>query len=113
MPTDAESLSSRLRYRVTLVAEASPADQNRMGEPIESRFVEATLWADVRTLSGRELVNAMQVAATASSVVEIRWRPGVDRFKSVQFEGRTLNIDAAVDPDSRRIRLLLYCQEQR
>lgn len=112
-PQDIDALSGRLRDRVTLIAPASPEDQNVLGEPIEQASAEATLWANVKTLSGRELVYAQQVAAEATTTVEIRWRRGIDRYKSLDFGARRLNIDAAVDPDNLRVRLVLYCREER
>lgn len=110
---DTESVSSRLRHRVLVEHPPGPEDRDPVtGEPVEAWSVVAACWADVREVSGRELVYAQQVQAESSTVVEIRYRPGVDRTCRVEVEGRKLNVDAVVDPDSLGIRLLLFCREE-
>ncbi len=110
---DDDAISQRLRDRVTLIAPASPEDRNELGEPIQQEAVEARLWANVTTLSGKELVYAQQVAAEATDLVEIRWCRGITRFKTLLYGTRRLNIDAAIDPTNLQIKLLLYCREER
>ncbi len=110
---DNDAVSQRLRDVVTLIVPASPEDRNELGEPIQQESVEARVRANVETLSGRELVYAQQVAAEATDVVEIRWRPGVTRFKSLLFGTRRLNIDAVIDKENLQITLFLYCREER
>ncbi len=113
--SDRESLSSRLRQRVTLIGPPLDPDRNETGETIDTTAAEAvSIAAEVTELAGRELVYAQQVAAEATSLVTIRFREGVSRFKSLEYAGRTLNIDAAIDdPDfNPGTALKLYCTEE-
>ncbi len=111
--SDKDSLSSRLRDRVTLLGGPLDPDRNTLGETIDLTAAEATTWAEVVDLAGRELVYAQQVVAEATTLVTIRWRAGADRFKSLVFNGRTLNINAAIEPDNLGRLLQLYCTEEK
>lgn len=111
MKADPENLSGRLRDRVTLIAPPLGPDRDSLGDTSDVTSVEVTTWANVKDLSGREMVYAQQVVAEVTTLVEIRWRPGVSRFKSLLFGSRKLNIDAAIDPENLKIHLLLYCRE--
>lgn len=114
MPVDKESLSSRLRQRVNILAPPAPESRNELGEPIEQfAVVAANVPAEVKTLSGREPVNAAQVAAEATHVVTIRWRPGITRANVLDHGLARLNVDAAIDEDNRKVELKLYCREER
>ncbi len=114
--SDLDTLSSRLRFRVTLITLAAPEDQGSLGNPIEQPQVEADAWADVRAMSAREFAYAGTLVGTVTSVVEIRWRPGWEmdgRLKRVRFRERSLNVDGVTDPESLKVRLLLFCTEPR
>ncbi len=113
MGVDKDHLGGTLRDRIAILAPPRPEDSNEMGEPIEQWSVIARTWANVQTLSGRELAYAQQMAAEVTHLVTIRWRPGVDRLQVVEFGAARLNIDAAIDPDSLRVQLKLYCREER
>lgn len=115
MPADQQSLSSRLRHRVNLLAPPAPEDRDPVtGEPVEQPSASlVNVAAEVKTLAGRELVYAQQVAAEATHLVTVRWRPGIDRHTVVEHGAARLNVDAAVDPDNRKVELRLYCREER
>lgn len=109
MPLDA----GRLRHRVTLETPPRPEARDAYGAPVEAHAQTAETWAEVRTLSARELMVAQGLGAEASVVVTIRWRPDADRLMRVMFGGRVLNIVGVVDPDGRREQLDLTCTEPR
>ncbi len=96
-------------HRVSL--QARTVGTNAAGEPVENWGDVGAAWANVHSLTGREVLYAAQIQAEASAVVAIYWRPGVDRTMRVQHGGRTLYINAAIDPDGLRTRLDLYCTE--
>lgn len=100
-----------LRHRVTLRTRPQPQPTDGYGAAVESGSLAAEVWAQVRTLSARELVLAQQQAAEASVAVTIRWRPDVDRFHQVVHGLRVLNIVGVVDPDGRKEQLDLTCTE--
>ncbi len=110
---DPESLSSRLRHRVGIEAPPRPGSVDALGGPVEAWQLLTNTWAEVKSLSGRELWQAQQMQAEASHTVTIRWRPGIDRTMRVNFKGQLLYIDAAIDPDGLRLMIVLYCREPR
>lgn len=72
----------------------------------------ASRWAEVLTLAGRELDLARGVTAAVTHTVTIRYIEGIRVTMRVVWAGRTLSINAAIDPDNRRRELVLYCAEE-
>lgn len=74
--------------------------------------VFATVWAEIRALTARERIQAMQTTADVSHEVTLRYVPGVTAAMSVEHEGRTFEIIAQpIDPDERHELLKLLCLE--
>jgi SPP1 family predicted phage head-tail adaptor len=71
----------------------------------------ATVWANVRGLSGREYLMAQQAQSEVSHQVTIRYRSDVSPYHRLMVGGRELQIIAALDPDGRKTQLTLMCQE--
>ena len=100
------------RHRVTLERLADA--ENAFGEAAQVwAAVGLEVWAEVKTLAGRELETALQVRAGTSCRVEVRAgeldRPtAADR---INFGGRILQILAATDPEERGRDLVLDCAE--
>lgn len=105
----------RLRHRVTLLAPAEPRDQTDAGayEPVYGNV--ATVWAEVRTLSGSEQPVTVLETTVASTMhrVQIRmpsgWFPRAD-WRVVWGE-RTFEVTAVLEPDNRARLLVLECVE--
>jgi SPP1 family predicted phage head-tail adaptor len=68
--------------------------------------------AEVKQLSGRELLAAQQIHADISHQVTIRYLAGVSALYRVIFEGRWLDIQAVLNPDGRKIAMQLMCIER-
>ncbi len=109
MPEDKRNLSSRLRHRVTIETQPRPQDVNDESEPKDDWQAVATTWAEVLTLSGRQLELALQQVAQATHAVTIRWRPGVTTKQRLDWRGLKLNIGSVIDPDGLRVELRLLC----
>lgn len=102
--------AGQLRHRLTL-QQPNPTLDSRH-EPSDTWADVATVWADVRAPSGRELEIAKQLHGLITQVVTIRYRDGITADKRFRWGARTLNIVAARDEDSRRRMLIIECTEE-
>jgi SPP1 family predicted phage head-tail adaptor len=67
--------------------------------------------ANVRQLSGRELVQRQAVRSEATWSIEIRYQNGITPDTLLRYDGRTFNVLAVNDPEQRRRRLILDAKE--
>lgn len=104
--------AGKLRHRVALegLVAGSP-QQHDTGEPDVSFTESAAVWADVRPLSGRQLLAAQQIASEVTTEIEIRYRAGVTAGMRVVHGSTVYEIKAVVNPEGRNIRLLLQCAQ--
>ena len=101
--------SGRLRHRVELQSATEARDSH--GQPVKTWSTQAVVWAGVEPIKGREGIVAMQVAATATIRVVIRYRAGVTTDWRVKFGMRTMKITSIVDTDERHHSLEFMCSE--
>lgn len=101
-----------MRHRITVQSLTETPDD--YGQLIKSWTTLGTFWANVRSPTGREALNAAQLKAELTDVIEMRW-VGNDYpilpSMQVLFRGRTLKIESVTDPDNRRRQYLLQCRE--
>ena len=90
----------------------SPTDsQNEVGEATLTFTTFATVWADVRAMSGREAERYGQVVGLASHMVTIRELPGLTTGMRIIYRNRTLEIGSINEYD--RIRYVeISCTEK-
>ena len=83
------------------------------GEAVETWTTLAEEMADVRMQPGGEswTSGADQSVARLTHRVRLRYRSDVTPLNRVQWNGRILDIESAVDPDGRSRELLLICAE--
>jgi head-tail adaptor len=112
----AGQLNRRLVYE-------EPADgtPDTFGQVPETFATVATVWASVRTPTGRELLNAGQLQAVVSHSVTVRrargWFPkATGRFvyssPAYNATNRALNVVAAFDPDEGNQWVTCLCAEK-
>ncbi len=99
--------AGKLNHRITLSGLSSGTDE--LGQPLQSWVDFATVWADVRFVSGIETIKAGRESSTSRASVRIRRRSGVDvsmraRIGSVDYE----IID--IIPDIKRVYMTLLCE---
>ena len=70
-----------------------------------------TTHAEIRPLRGAELERARQIQADVTHMVTLRYRPGITAKMDVLYQGRTLNIVAALNEDERGRWLDCLCKE--
>ncbi|EDU1088608.1 phage head closure protein [Salmonella enterica] len=106
--------AGRLRDRVTIQNFNSSRDPS--GQPVESWEDGATIWAEVKGISGRELVASGTETAQATIRVWIRFRRDVTaasrlRVLTGPYKGAILNVIGQPIPDSRGIQLEILCKQ--
>ena len=101
--------AGNLRHRVTIQTFTTTTDS--YGQPIESWATFAEVWGAVEPLTGREYFQAQQVQAEVNYRVRLRYLAGVVPTMRVLHDGRTLEVQAVINPDERNRELQLMCRE--
>lgn len=99
------SLSIRLNKRITIQQQS--ATQDDAGQPINTWVDVATLWAEIRDVSGREFIAADGQQKQVQTKILIRHREGIESQMRVLHGSNTYNIEAVLGQDNRT--LLLMC----
>ncbi len=102
-----------IRRRVTVQRYSSTP--NALGEQIESWTTLFSAWASVEavTASERFASGSQQELATITHRIVLRQRNDktVGPQDRISFNGKTFDIESAVDPDGRRRETVLLCRE--
>jgi len=106
--------AGRLRDRITIQNITTERDDS--GQPVESWHDGAETWAEVKGISGRELVAAGAETAVATIRVWTRFRSDITaasrlRVMTGAFKGAILNIIGPPIPDSRGVQLEILCKQ--
>lgn len=104
--------SGKLRTRADVQNRTTARDG--YGDALETWGTAATVWAEVVSLSGRELWAAQQAQADVTTRVRIRYRSDVtvSPRTRIRIGTRVLNVQAAIDVDGRKRLLDLLCVEE-
>ncbi len=83
------------------------------GEPIASWSTDATVWASVEPISGREMLNAQQQHAEITHRIRMRYQPGtsVTAEKRILFDSRDFEIVSVINRKEKKRMLELLCKE--
>lgn len=100
--------AGRLDRRVTL--QTPTTSVGTLGGHSESWATLATVWANVRDLSGRETFNAQAAGSAVGKVVTIRWLSGVEAKQRVLLPDGAVARIAWIEEIGRREGLKLYCE---
>lgn len=100
-----------LRSRIDIVA--PDGDQSGTGgiTPGTPITIASRLPAEVTSAPLGETLQVGALQAAISSLIRIRYRPGLESYMRVVLEGRTLQILGIVDVDNRHLTLELTCAE--
>lgn len=97
--------AGQLRERITIQQAVETPDGGGGSSVVWTDL--ATLWAEVRPLSGRERLQAQQIEASVDYRVTIRYRSDVDAGMRVVWGALTMNIRAVYNEDRKRKYLTL------
>ncbi|QXD00414.1 phage head closure protein [Klebsiella sp. PL-2018] len=102
----------RLKHRVIL--QRFEEGRGPLGEPLKQWVSYATVWAEVKGISGRELLASGAVTSEATVRIWIRYRRDVKQGHVVRYQSDALNGDVygitAAIPDNNRTYLELLCK---
>lgn len=103
---DAGTLTSRITLRKRVDG------QDELGQPLQGWQDVATVWADIRHLSGVESIKAGAQSSTVRASIRIRYRQGVTAaMRAVDTaDGTTYDIKAAMPDKARRVFVDLACE---
>jgi SPP1 family predicted phage head-tail adaptor len=99
----------RLRHRVVLQQDVGTKDANHEIVPDWSDV--ANVYCAIVGASGVEAVQGLQLDATTTHLVEMRYRSDVTARMRLLWGSRVLNISSVVDTADRQRRLFLQCVE--
>ncbi len=98
-----------LRHRVTIQRATSTKDA--LGGDVLTWATLATVWAEVRPLSGREAIEAGRISSTANVWITIRYRDDVTPLMRVSWRGRVFEINQIENQGTADVALVLWCTE--
>ncbi|ELW8193959.1 TPA: phage head closure protein [Yersinia enterocolitica] len=101
-----------LRHKVTI--QTFTTTQLPSGQPLKQWNDVATVWAEVKAISGRELIASGAEMSEITIRIWMRYRADVSSANRIRFTvrgGKPMNYDiTAVIPDERFTRLELLCK---
>lgn len=105
--------AGRLRHLITIQNFTTKRDSS--GQPVEEWVDVANTRAEVKGISGRELVAAGAETAEATVRVWMRYRPDVSAASRIKvitgpFKGNTLNVVGPPIPDAKGVLLEVLCK---
>jgi len=89
-------IAGKLRHRITIQEQNLTPDG--AGGFVRSWDDVATVWAEVEPFSGREQVQAEQLAGVVIYRIRMRYRSGVTAAHRLQFGARIFNIRRIITP---------------
>jgi SPP1 family predicted phage head-tail adaptor len=102
----------RLRHRITI--QQHQVTQDELGNNIETWSDWATIWANIRPVSGREYFQAAATNAEDNVRINIRYRSGIDPLRMrVVYGNRVFDILSAIDLYERHREIEMVCRERR
>lgn len=99
----------KLRHRITLLRQVN--EVNDYGASTQTWKRVATVWADVRPLSGREYFSAQQVQSEVTTQIWLRHIEGIKPTMKVKFGKREFEILSVLNTQERDVSLQLMCKE--
>lgn len=99
----------KLRHRVTLQQQIN--DQNDYGASVTQWQDVATVWAEIKPISGREYFSAQQVQSEVSTLIWIRYRTGIEPTMRVIHKGKHYEIVSALNYQGVNKSLQLMCKD--
>lgn len=103
-------ISGRMRHPVDV--QQVIETRSGAGEVIRNWVTKDTVWANIWTPTGREFVEAQQVAADVTHKVRMRWYDGLTPSHRLQHDGRVFNIRSVANIRERGKEHELVCSEE-
>lgn len=94
-------VSGQMRSRITV--QAPVTEQSPFGEATTSWETVGEVWASVRGLSSREVLQAQQANAIVTHFIRLRFFPGLTHQHRIIWRERTLEISSLMERDNRTV----------
>ena len=103
----------KLRHKITFQSFAGQMDT--FGDPLQADDSnwkdEATVWAAIDPISGKEFYAAQQSQSEVSHKVRCRYRSGLTTAMRIMFGSRKFKIISIINWEERGESLLIMCKE--
>ncbi|HZP33965.1 MAG TPA: phage head closure protein [Candidatus Acidoferrales bacterium] len=105
--------AGKLRHLISIL-QVAPAQDSFGGVSTDqaTETIYARVWANVETLTGRELYAAQQKVSQVTHRITMRYMPGIVARMNIGFGTRLFQIQAVENPDERPHVLILLCIER-
>ena len=100
--------SGKLFHEVTIQSRGDT--RNAMGESIASWSTYANTYAEIKDLSGNELVQAAQINSKITTRFIVRWDSGIRATMRIVHKSRNYNIISVQNELERDEKMILLCQ---
>jgi len=98
-----------LKHRVTI--QAKSVTRNSFNEEIITYNDLATVWAGIKTKSGREFESADTTFSETIYEISLRYRTDISVLNRIKYLDRYFDIENVIDKDLKRQYLTLTCME--
>lgn len=92
-------VSGQMRERVLI--QAPVTEQSPFGEATTTWADSGEVWASVRGLSSREVLQAQQANAIVTHMIRVRFFPGLTHQHRLIWRGRTMEIASLMEREAR------------
>lgn len=99
----------KLRHRITLQKQINA--QNDYGAFVTQWQDIATVWAEIKPLSGREYFSAQQVQSEVTTQIWLRYRNDIEPTMRVTHNGKHYDIISVLNHQGRNKALQLMCKD--
>lgn len=105
--------AGKLRHRITF--QRFDGQRDEYGDPLKSEDEHwndvASMWAEVKPMSGREFYAAEQSQSEVTHKVSCRYRAGLTTAMRIKYGSRLFEIISIIDWEERHESLLIMCKE--
>jgi len=100
----------KLRHQIEIQSYTTAADA--AGQKIRTWSTDTTVWAWVRPMSGREVMNAAQPVGEITHKVTIRYDDSIAVTNRIKFSERYFDINYIANYDERNEFMEIMCKEK-
>lgn len=105
--------AGKLRHRITF--QRFDGQRDEYGDPLKGEDEHwsdvASMWVEVKPVSGREFYAVEQSQSEVTHKVSCRYRSGLDTAMRIVCRGRVFQIISIIDWEERHESLLIMCKE--
>lgn len=101
--------AGKLRNRITIQQRTLTPDS--YGQSVESWTDFATVWAEIRSISGRESLIAEAMQGITNYEVNIRYKAGVVQSMRIIYKNHILDVQSVINDMQANKKLTLFCVE--